>query len=91
MHACINKHNACQYNVVYVFVLILERVLGPRERLLCSSLRSVVTTLSFLLRLPPLVRLVSQARMVPEEGTLMIKSVRLSSQSGCRHSVVRVF
>ena len=60
-------------------VLVLEQVLGSRERLPCSSLRSVIVTLDFVIRLPPLSRLVSEAGMVPAEGTPTIKSVRMST------------
>ena len=62
---------------------LLEQVLELRERLLYSFTRSVVSALSFLLLLSPLGRQVAQARMVPTEGTLIIKSAKVSAL-GCK-------
>jgi len=66
--------------------IVLERVLETRQRLLFYSLRSIAVTINFLPRLPSLGRLVSQAGMVPAEGTPTLKSVRVSAL-GCQSTV----
>jgi len=67
----------CCISVTFLLSIVLERVLKPRKRLFCSSLWSVVITLSFLLCLPPLGRLVAQAGMIPAKDTPTIKSVKV--------------
>jgi len=66
-------------NINVIYIICSRTGVGPRERLPRFSTRSVVIVLSFLLHLPPLSRLVTQAGMVSAEDTLTIKSVRVSA------------
>jgi len=60
--------------------IVLERVLGFKERLFYSFTRSVDITLSFLLHLFSLSRLVVQTGMVLAERTPTIKSVSVDTR-----------